>query len=59
MAFVRPGSDAEKSLNELIDSGKKKAKEEATKLAGKGLDFLANKGKEYVVSHLGKLMMKL
>ena len=59
MAFVRPGSDAEKSLNELIDSGKKKLKEEATKAAGKGLDFAIGKGKEFVMSHLGKMMMKL
>ena len=59
MAFVRPGSDAEKSLNELIDAGKKKLKEEATKAAKKGLDFAISKGKDYLFSHLGKTMMKL
>jgi hypothetical protein len=52
---VRPGSEADKAIKELIEAGKKKLKQEATK----GLDFAIGKGKEYVMSHLGKMMMKL
>ena len=62
MALVRPGSEAEKSLNDLLEKAKSKAKEEAGNVAkgllGKGFKYLAGKGKDMIMSHLGKGLMK-